>query len=55
MTSPSSEPRSAEDLLCGRESAAEIEYAEFCEAEEAADRRFDLSPPDAWFLPEPKR
>lgn len=54
VTPTQSLPRSAEDLICGQESEADIEYAEFCEAEQAQDRRLDVSPP-AWLVPEPKR
>lgn len=44
-------PRAADDLICGVESGAEVVYAEFREAEEAADRRHDFSdhlPPFGW-------
>lgn len=50
-----SEPRSADELICGKESVADIVYAEDREAEQALDRRLDVSPPAWLLLPELKR
>lgn len=55
MTAIESIPRLAEDLLCGHESPADVEYAEFQEAEQGVDRRLDFSGNEWFHQPEPKR